>query len=53
MEEIISYAETLAIRVIPEFENPGHSRAVGLDPEFREIMTCFNKDTPYPLSGAY
>ena len=36
----------MAIRVVPEFDNPGHARAIGLDPEFREIILCFDKDWP-------
>jgi len=32
--DVVSYAEKLGIRVIPEFDNPGHTRAVGFDPYF-------------------
>lgn len=39
---IVDYATRLAIRVIPEFDNPGHSRAIGFDPYFTEVVRCFN-----------
>ena len=39
--------------MIPEFDNPGHTRAVGLDPEFKEIIRCFSKDWANNLPNAY
>jgi hexosaminidase len=39
--------------VVPEFDNPGHSRAIGLDPYFTEIVRCFNKTNQYNLTNAY
>ncbi len=44
IKDIVKYAEALAIRVVPEFDNPGHVRAVGFDPYFNEIVRCFNTD---------
>lgn len=41
------------MRVIPEFDNPGHVRAIGLDSNYSEIIRCFNKDWPNRLTGAY
>ena len=49
----MSYASSLAVRVIPEFDNPGHVRSVGHDPYFKEIVTCFNKDWANTVPGAY
>lgn len=53
MKEVVDYATSLAIRVIPEFDNPGHTRSIGLDPEFKEIIRCFDKDWPNTPPGAY
>lgn len=50
---IVEYATRLAIRVIPEFDNPGHSRGLGFDPYFTEIVRCFNFTEVYYLDGAY
>lgn len=41
IEQIVQHALKLAIRVIPEFDNPGHTRAVGMDPYFNEIVRCY------------
>lgn len=39
---------------MPEFDNPGHTRALGFDPEFREITRCFDSyRQPYTVPGAY
>ena len=47
--EIVDYAKTLAIRVVPEFDNPGHTRAIGMDPYFNEIIRCY--DPNYEIGG--
>ena len=39
--------------MVPEFDNPGHSRAVGLDPYFRDIVRCFDDTNLYTVQGAY
>lgn len=51
MQDIVSYATSLGVRVIPEFDNPGHTRAIGLDPTFNEIVRCFNKDQTATIAG--
>jgi hexosaminidase len=43
VKKIVDHAQRLAIRVVPEFDNPGHSRSVGLDPYFNEIVRCFTQ----------
>ena len=53
MSEIVSYASSLAVRVIPEFDNPGHVRAIGYDPKFTDIIRCFNKDWANTVPMAY
>jgi hexosaminidase len=53
VKQIVEHAQRLAIRVVPEFDNPGHSRAIGLDPYFTEIVRCFNKTNQYNLTNAY
>lgn len=53
INDIVKYAENLAIRVIPEFDNPGHVRSIGLDPYFNEIIRCFSKDWPSTVPTAY
>ena len=53
MKDIVDYATSLAIRVVPEFDNPGHTRAIGFDPQFKDIIRCFMKDLPSTPAGAY
>ena len=49
----MSYAQSLGIRVIPEFDNPGHVRAVGFDETFKAAIRCFGKDWANTVPGAY
>eukprot|EP00358_Blepharisma_japonicum_P003780 CAMPEP_0202947410 /NCGR_PEP_ID=MMETSP1395-20130829/11575_1 /ASSEMBLY_ACC=CAM_ASM_000871 /TAXON_ID=5961 /ORGANISM="Blepharisma japonicum, Strain Stock R1072" /LENGTH=362 /DNA_ID=CAMNT_0049648645 /DNA_START=500 /DNA_END=1584 /DNA_ORIENTATION=- len=49
IQSIVSYANTNAIRIIPEFDNPGHTRSLGLDPSFNSLVTCFNTHWPYSM----
>jgi hexosaminidase len=53
INDIVSYAEKLGIRVIPEFDNPGHTRAIGFDPYFLDTIRCFNKDWAYSVPDGY
>lgn len=38
---------------MPEFDNPGHVRAVGFDPYFNETIRCFMKDWANTVPDAY
>ena len=49
VKQIVDHAKRLAIRVVPEFDNPGHSRAIGLDPYFTEIVRCFTLTDVSPV----
>lgn len=56
IKDVVDYASKLAIRVIPEFDNPGHLRAIGY--ALRDITLCFSKDwhstvpgAPYKING--
>jgi N-acetyl-beta-hexosaminidase len=42
MKDVVDFAYTLGVRVIPEIDNPGHSKAVGYTSYFNEIVRCFN-----------
>jgi hexosaminidase len=53
MEEIVRYCQSLGIRVIPEFDNPGHARAIGNDPQFENLTLCFQIDGPSNVPDAY
>ncbi len=53
MQVIVKYCEIFGIRVIPEFDNPGHTRAIGTDPNFEDIVLCFQKDGPSSVPDAY
>ncbi|KAJ2746362.1 Glucosamine-6-phosphate isomerase (Glucosamine-6-phosphate deaminase) (GNPDA) (GlcN6P deaminase) [Coemansia sp. BCRC 34301] len=41
VQDIVEYAQVRGIRVIPEFDMPGHTYAVGLSKP--ELMSCLNK----------
>eukprot|EP00347_Sterkiella_histriomuscorum_P002839 403366601 len=47
VKEIVEYALIVGLRVIPEFDNPGHSRSIGLDPSFRDMIRCFDQTNVY------
>ena len=44
--DIIDYAKENGVKVIPELDVPGHTRAVGLYPPLQPIMTCLDKFYP-------
>jgi hexosaminidase len=39
--------------VVPEFDNPGHTRAVGFDEKFNKAIRCFMRDWSNNVPGAY
>jgi len=53
IEDIVAFASSWGVRVIPEFDNPGHTRSLGMDPGLQYLTRCFNRDWPYTVSGAY
>ena len=53
VKEVINYGKLLGLRVIPDFDNPGHTRSIGYDPEFAEIMRCFNEPWPFTIPGGF
>eukprot|EP00349_Pseudokeronopsis_sp_Brazil_P000106 CAMPEP_0202957076 /NCGR_PEP_ID=MMETSP1396-20130829/1506_1 /ASSEMBLY_ACC=CAM_ASM_000872 /TAXON_ID= /ORGANISM="Pseudokeronopsis sp., Strain Brazil" /LENGTH=144 /DNA_ID=CAMNT_0049674379 /DNA_START=586 /DNA_END=1020 /DNA_ORIENTATION=- len=53
ISDIVEYATGLGVKVMPEFDNPGHARSIGMDPDLTYMIRCFSKDWPYTLSGAY
>ena len=44
VQEIVDYATTRAIRIIPELDSPAHTRSWWLAPEFSELFTCTSND---------
>lgn len=53
LKDIVDYAGRLGIRVIPEFDNPGHTRALGMDPDLLPMVLCYNREWPYSVPDAY
>lgn len=38
---------------MPEFDNPGHVRAIGYDPALNPVILCFDKNWTYTVPDAY
>lgn len=53
IKEIVEYAEARGVRVMPELENPGHTRSLGLYKPLNNLVTCFNKVWPYEVPDVY
>jgi len=53
VQDIVAFATTRAIRIIPEIDSPAHNRAWWLSPEFSNLFTCtgddFEEATPLGL----
>jgi hexosaminidase len=47
MQDFVRYAESHGIKVIPEFDIPGHSRAFGQDPDIAPLVTCMDHAFPF------
>lgn len=43
IKEIVDYAAKMHIKVVPEIDTPSHTRAIGLHPSLRKIITCFDE----------
>jgi hexosaminidase len=43
IKEIYAFSKLYGVEIIPEFDNPGHSRAWGIAPEFAKAMVCVNE----------
>eukprot|EP00055_Hartaetosiga_balthica_P011411 m.51811 g.51811 ORF g.51811 m.51811 type:complete len:574 (+) comp7585_c0_seq1:83-1804(+) len=43
MADIVSYAGERGVRVLPEVDTPGHTRAFGLAPKYTDIVSCPNE----------
>ncbi len=53
IKEVVQFAKDHGVRVIPEIDCPGHSRAVGLFKPLKDIVTCFDSVWPYRLPDYY
>lgn len=53
IQELIQYAKTRGVRVVPEIDTPSHSRAIGLYEPLKKLVTCFNSVMPYNIKGVY
>jgi len=53
IKELVEYAQNKGVRVIPELDNPSHTRAIGLYEPYKSIVTCFDKVRPYNVPHIY
>lgn len=49
IQKVVSYATIRAIRIVPEFDNPGHTRSVGMDPSFLPLVAGFSIQDEYRM----
>lgn len=52
IKDIIEYAEKRGVRVIPEIDNPSHTRAIGISSQFKDILNCFNYSLPTSVENS-
>lgn len=43
VKDIVNYAKIRGIKVVPEFEGPGHLNALGHYPEFADLIACYSE----------
>jgi hexosaminidase len=51
INEIVAYANKRSIKIVPEFDTPSHTRALGLHEPLRDILTCFNEPKLVDIEG--
>lgn len=49
LKQVIDYALKNGVKVIPEFDIPGHTRAISDDPAFEHLVKCANRITPWTM----
>ena len=47
VEDIVKYAKVRGIKVVPEFEGPGHMNSLGNYPSFQKLIGCFRDSKVY------
>eukprot|EP01022_Parablepharisma_sp_SALTPOND_P008168 TRINITY_DN135309_c0_g1_i1.p1 TRINITY_DN135309_c0_g1~~TRINITY_DN135309_c0_g1_i1.p1 ORF type:complete len:891 (+),score=44.51 TRINITY_DN135309_c0_g1_i1:940-3612(+) len=53
IKELIQYASSKGIKIVPEISMPAHIRAVGRYKLLNDIVTCYDTVTPYYLPHVY
>jgi len=53
IKNLIQYAKARGVRIIPEIDVPGHSRAIGKHQPLNDIVTCYNSPAPHNLRNYY
>lgn len=53
IKDLVLYGKTRGVRLVPEIDVPGHSRAVGKYKQLNDMITCFNSIWPHNLRDYY
>ena len=53
IKDLEAYAKDKGVEIMPEIDNPGHSRAIGKFSRFNPITTCFNRVWSFNLKDHY